>query len=119
MSLISSVDISAPLEPFDKIFSSRDFFREDVYELAVKNNYLRNTSREQALDIIKIIISFKCSKSLLPMAERGGLFSDGGLVEELIGYSAEYDETEITAWLLELKNRKFGFDADNEGKYDL
>lgn len=119
MSLISFVDITAPPEPFYEIFFSGDFFREDVFELAVKNNYFRNTSRGQALDIMKFIIKFKYSKLLLPMAERGGLLSDGELVEECIGYSAENGETEITAWLLDLKNRKFGFTADNEGTYDL
>lgn len=119
MSLISFLDITAPPEPFDEIFFNGDFFREDVFELAVKNNYFRNTDRDQALDIMKFIIKFKYSKSLLPMAEHGGLLSDGELVEELIGYSAENGETEITAWLLDLKNRKFGFTAYSEGTYDL
>lgn len=46
---------------------------------------------------------------LFPLAEKHGMLRREPLVDGLIEYSAEQKKPEITAYLLELKRRKFGF----------
>lgn len=48
--------------------------------------------------------------SLLAAAAESGKFT-AEYIDELVGYSSENGSTEVTAWLLDYKNRTFGFDG--------
>ena len=114
--LCQSPDITQPFcEPWwgNQKFNWDDALREDVFILALKYNSFSNFDRKEAVEEIIRRDVWK----YLRLMEQAGFFSD---VERLNGYideSVENNTPEITAWLLEYKNRKFGF--DDRGNYEL
>ncbi|MDE6732312.1 MAG: hypothetical protein K2J77_05495, partial [Oscillospiraceae bacterium] len=54
---------------------------------------------------------------LLIIAEKYGMLDSAALLDLLIKFAVERKKTEFTAYLLDLKNRKFGF--KNGGDFDL
>lgn len=120
MGLVRSTDITRPLSDKDisEITANTlnvpcDCFRRDVFEILAKNNCLRKCDLSF---LIKRIIEADKSE-LFPLAEEYGMLESELLVDRLIEYSAELQKTEITAYLLDLKNRKFGFKKG--GEFDL
>lgn len=118
MERVGSTDITRPIliaEPIPEIpwYNPNpdvhpDCFRPDVFELLLKNDCFRNCN---LLDLLKQMIR-ENKPGLFPVAEQYGMFGNlenAELLDELIGYSAKKQTTEITAYLLYLKNRKFGF----------
>lgn len=87
-----------------------DCFRPDVFELLVKNDSFRDFGLERAL--YKIIDNNK--PELFSIAEQYGMLDNAELLDRLMNYSIEQKKTELTAYLLELKKRKFGFDGGND-----
>lgn len=126
MGLVGSCDLSAPFnrKEFDRAFeiprSLTGIFRlpynrvailsPEVFELAIKNDCFRSVDVSVML---KHLIREGDTKSLY-LAEKHGMLDDPALLAELAEYSAEKAKTELTAFLLELKKRKFGFE-DFEG----
>lgn len=129
MGLVGSTDISRPLSPY--VFTDKtgllpqpnverelleNLLREDVFELAVKNGCFRNANEKELFLLFKVILDNDLQSRFLRAAE-SGLIISAELADTLIGYSAERKKTEFTAWLLEYKNRRIGYDKGN--KYDL
>ncbi|MDE6731523.1 MAG: hypothetical protein K2J77_01425 [Oscillospiraceae bacterium] len=82
--------------------------RPDVLELALKNNCLSNfNAKEWWLEILAFYIEKSCTEHLRFIEDCSAMTA--ALADELTEYSAEQGKTEITAYLLDLKNRKFGF----------
>ena len=113
--LCQSLDITQPFcEPWgNQKFNWDTALREDVFVLALKYNCFSNFDRQETVEemIRRDIWKY------LRLMEQAGFFSD---IERLNGYideSVKNNTPEITAWLLEYKNRKFGF--DNRGNYEL
>lgn len=123
MGLVGSCDLSAPFnrKAFDRAFEiprsltgiyrlpyNRDaILSTEVFELATKNDCFRSVDVSVML---KHIIREGDTKSLY-LTEKHGMLDDPALLEELAEYSAEQAKTELTAYLLELKKRKFGFEG--------
>ncbi|MDE6731525.1 MAG: leucine-rich repeat domain-containing protein [Oscillospiraceae bacterium] len=110
--LVRSTDITTPVFPNDlfrmtdrSYTTSFDCFRPDVFELLAKNNCF------QKCDLKHLFrrITDESKAGLFPIAEQHGMLESAALVDLLIEYSAENGKTEITAFLLDYKNRKFGF----------
>lgn len=81
--------------------------RADVFALALKELEERPTP-ELVIDSRNI--------SLLPPAAEQSMFTEKN-IDSLVEYSVKNGSTEVTAWLLEYKNQKFGFNG--EDKYEL
>lgn len=105
-SLIGANDIGEPvkngLAPEMELL-----FDKDVFATAVEHNCLRELDKTALLkELIK-----RGKRELYPTAE--ALFTED-VINELIRFCAEEGKTEETAWLLDYKNREFGFDeGDN------
>lgn len=119
MGLVCSTNITSPFSEADiwaiteYSIDVPDYIRPDVFELLAKNNCFRNCDLRDLFEIM--IIENK--PELFPIAEQYGLLDDPALLDSLISLAAENQKTEITAYLLDLKNRKFGF--KNGGDFDL
>ena len=87
-----------------------------VFELAVKNKCFREADDEELFALFSAAVEGDLHDHLR-LAEEGGLLSNAALLDKLIGYSTEIGNTEITARLLEYKNKKIGFNGGN--KYEL
>ncbi len=87
--------------------------RPDVFELAAKNGCLANAD---TVSLFKIFID-KERFDLLRIAERYGLLDRAELIDKLTAYCADNNKTELAAYFLELKKRKFGFNGDD--KFEL
>lgn len=114
MGVVRSTDITRPLSNNDisEITANTlnvpcDCFRRDVFEILAKNNCF---GKCDLTFLLKRIIEANKSE-LFPLAEEYGMLGSEPLVECLIEYSAELQRTEITAYLLDFKNRKFGFEG--------
>lgn len=114
MGLVCSTDITCPIfidefSPLERFGAEvySDCFRPDVFRLLAKNNCFRSCD---LLNLLKQIIK-ENKPGLFPVAERYGMLDDAELLEELISYVIERKNVELTAYLLELKNRKFGFEG--------
>lgn len=116
--LSHSLDIT---QPFCKPYWSWNKFnwdtalREDVFVLALKYNCFSNFDRKETVEEIIRRDVWK----YLRIMDQAGFFSD---IERLNGYIDESvinNTPEITAWLLDYKNRKFGFDKYTGDKYEL
>lgn len=111
MGLVRSTDITAPLYKNHGLLRRKDAyvgcFRPDVFELMSKNNCFQNLRLDnmfyQMIDYNK--------PELFPIAEKYGLLEDAALIDKLLSYVIENQKTEITAYLLQLKKRKFGFEG--------
>ena len=85
---------------------------EEVFALAVKNKCFRSVAgREELVNLFEIIINLDW-RNHLRIAAQGGLLDDGELLGKLAVFSANNGNTELTAWLLDLKNKKIGFDIN-------
>lgn len=98
------------------ILENEPFMRTDVFELAVKNKCFRNAERQWLLWVLETLVE-NCPITHLCIAADGDLLSDTEIVNALIDLSAKIGRIELTAWLLEHKNRNFGFDGGN--KFEL
>lgn len=118
--LVRSTDITSPVyrEDFRGLIDSPldedwEYFRPDIFELLAKNKCFRNCNPKYLFE--KMIR--EDMTELFPIADAYGMISNIKLINMLISYGIEHGKTEITAYLLDIKNRKFGFDGGNG--YDL
>ncbi len=105
-------DISAPLN--SEQWLDRDaLLRPEVFELAVKYDSFRLIGTEM---LFKEIVW--CGLlSHFEMLEKAGRSPELEHTDRLIEFSSENGYTEMTAYLLDLKNRKFGFKGGD--KFEL
>lgn len=117
MGLVLSTDITMPLAHNFDLLRRKDAyescFRPDVFELLAKNNCFRGSRLD---DMFYQMIDNK-KPELFPIAEQYGMLEDAALLDKLISYSIEQKNVEATAYLLDYKNRKFGFDGGD--KFEL
>ena len=126
MGLVCSTDITKPIS---RAYAKRDkhsvwllqkcgllFENLKVFELAVKNNCFREITQSELDPLLATAIAGG-STAHIQLAAEYGLITDAALLDRLIWLSSEEGNAEITAILLEYKNRKFGF--DNGEKYEL
>lgn len=86
---------------------------EDVFALAVKNNCFRSVvGREELVNLLEVIINFGWMDHLRIAAD-GGLLDDRELLDKLTDISVQKGDTELTAWLLDHKNKNIGFSGNN------
>lgn len=119
MGLVNSFDIKQPLdaEAFDVQFkinwsvenqyAHNIYIRPDVFKLAIKNDCFRSVD-------ISVLLKFLVEAGYMThliYAEKHGMLDSTVLLDELAEYSVRQGKTEITAYLLDLKKRKFGFDG--------
>lgn len=117
MGLVRSINITSPVSKADFRETMNDFrradcdyFRPDVFELLAKNKCFRNNN-------VKFLFEKMINEDmaeLFPIAEKYGMLSNEKLVDILIDCGIERENAEITAYLLDLKNRKFGFDGGRD-----
>ncbi len=102
--LARSADITKPF-PRGNRFEWDLVLREDVFALAIKYNSFALYDKGNVLqEIVKRnLIQF------LPMTENAGWDISEKCMGELLNISAQKGFVEITAWLLDFKNRKIGF----------
>lgn len=112
MGLVRSTDITSPISNNDlreallnPHFPPSDLFRADVFEILAKNNCFGKCDTTLLFERM----TYEGKTELFPLAEQYGMLNSEPLVDGLIEYSAEHGKTEITAYLLDYKNRKFGF----------
>lgn len=128
MGLLRSVDLTAALPArlyrdipeefpaFGQTEYTETILRRDVFELAVKNGCFRGAECGELSRLLALAI--ECSRGeLVRTAAEGGLIFDAETAEQLIDCAAANGRTELTAWLLDFKNRKFG--ADGGSIYEL
>lgn len=87
-----------------------DLLREDVFALALKNNSFAFFNKEK---LLKKILKKK-RFSLFPLMENYGWKFSKELIYSLISKLNEQSDVGYRAWLLNYKNRHFGFGDENE-----
>lgn len=105
-------------EPFGLILRLEwdDILRPDVFSLAVKYDSFKKIGTEM---LFKKIVS-RGLFSHFEALENAGRSPTAEQTDDLINLSTEKGKTEMTAYLLDYKNRKFGFDPKNgEDKFEL
>lgn len=122
---LRSLDIAPPLPKIGlkyQLFLANTYpqnswllHRPDVLELVLKNNCLCNYNAREWFELLAFLIEKSCAEHLRVIEESGALTA--ALADELIEYSARNGKTEMTAYLLDYKNRKFGFDGGD--KFEL
>ncbi|MBD5383542.1 MAG: leucine-rich repeat domain-containing protein [Ruminococcaceae bacterium] len=122
MSLAGSADISSPIKAdlFGDIWESpnlsrfvlKDMLRADVFPLLIEKNAFRSLGRKELSVVFKQIIEDDFTE-YLSLALVAGLLADSDLADELIDFSMELNKVEITAWLLDYKNKNIGFSGNN------
>lgn len=117
MSAVRSTDITKPVckadfrENIDHFIGADcEYFHPEIYHLLAKNNCFRNCNVRYLFE--KMIREDMAAK-LFPIAEEHGMLSSAKLLDMLISYGIEQNKTEVTAYLLDVKNRKFGFEGGN------
>lgn len=123
MGLVRSTDITRPIFKRDipdimspNSHGSCDCLRRDVFELLVKNDCFRECNLKRVF--YGLIGNNKTE--LLPIAEKNGMLEDAELVGALINFASGHEKPECAAYLLDLKNRKFGFeDFNREDELEL
>lgn len=120
MGLVHSCDLSKPFikSEYNWAFEHYEanrlaYIRPDVLELAIKNDCFRSVDVSV---LLKYLLKTANTESL-NVVEECGLFKSGEHVDECIEASVRRGTTELTAYFLELKKRKFGFKKD--GEFDL
>lgn len=113
MGLVRSTDITQPILT-NVLDLRRECFRRDVFEILVQNNCFSKCS---PTSVFKGIINNKKAE-LFPIAEEHGITPSREIIDELISCSVKWQSTECTAYLLDLKNRKFGFNNGGD-KFEL
>lgn len=108
--LESPEDITRPLD--EDCYIERDgLLRPDVFALTIKYDSFRKIGTERLFAEIVRHMLFSHFETL----EKAGYAPDVKQVDRLIRFSAEIGKTEMTAFLLDYKNRKFGFDFKDGG----
>lgn len=118
-------DITAPFNTEDWadetwLFSAEDklnwesLLRPDVFRLVLKYDSFRELGIKRLLKEIK---NRGLVRQFVMLVRAGGYELDAPLTELLIGKCAENGFAEETAWLLEFKNHRFGFEKKDD--YDL
>lgn len=82
-----------------------DSFSADVFEILAKNKCYRKLN-------VKFLFEKMINENrhdLLLLAEKYGMLDSAVLLDLLISYAVKQKNIELTAYLLDLKNRKFGF----------
>lgn len=116
--VLCSTDITTPVSDYNNYFRMKlcvpkgrfDGFRPDVFELLAKNNCFRYYNLRRLIDLM---INENIPE-LIPIAGQYGMLEDAGILDMLLSYTIENHNTEITAYLLDLKNRKFGFNGGDD-----
>ncbi|MDE7281922.1 MAG: leucine-rich repeat domain-containing protein [Ruminiclostridium sp.] len=93
----------------DKVFDWDAAFRDDVFDLALKYDSFSLIGKEKVLKAI----AERGLIHLLYKIEKAGWVITDGLMGELLELSAQKGFVEITAWLLEYKNRNLGFNNNS------
>lgn len=86
-----------------------DSFRADVFEILAKNKCFKKLNLKFLFE--KMINENR--HDLLHIAEKYGMLDSAVLLDLLIKYATEKQKTEFTAYFLDFKNRKFGFNGGN------
>ena len=108
--LACSADISQPFQPYED-FDWDTALREDVFALAMKyNSFALFDKDEILLEIVRHGIT-----EYLPLAESTDRTFTGECAEKALSISSEKGLVEMTAWLLDYKNRKIGFENEKNG----
>lgn len=93
-----------------------DSFRADVFEILAKNKCYKKLN-------VKFLFEKMINENrhdLLHIAEKYGMLDSAALLDLLIKYATEKQKTEFTAYLLDLKNRKLGFNGfEGSDKFEL
>ena len=117
--LVRSTDITNPVSNDDlkneasyQLYYSK-ISRPEIFEFLAKNDCFRECD---ITAFFKRVIDDNVFE-LFTIAEEYGTIPNGEAVDELIKHAVERQTTEITAYLLDLKNRKFNFDKGD--KYEL
>ena len=120
MGLVRSINVTRPIprEDFRRMTEniSRehcDYFRTDVFEFLAKNRSFRGCNPKF---LFERMIDANV-RELFPIAEKYGMLSNRKLVDMLTEHAIKCKNTEITAYLLDLKQLKFGFEKG--GGYEL
>ena len=119
MGLVRSPDITSPVSNADlqneasRYYRYGDFYRPEIFEFLAKNGNFRGSD----LTLLFKNIIIQNVREIFPIAEKYGLLADRELIGAMIKHAVERQTTEITAYLLDLKNRKFNFDDGD--KYEL
>lgn len=120
MGLVNSCDITEPLDAdafneqfngelqWQKPYGKYIYARADVFKLAAENGCFRSVD---AAPLLRLLIE-EGDAEVIVLA--GELINTATLADELIECSVENGKTEATAFLLEYKKRKFGFDGSGE-----
>lgn len=111
-SLTRSCDITKPFVPEESYseepgvdFDWKSALREDVFELAIKYDSFALFNKARVLEeIVKRNLG-----SYLPLTENAEWSITDEDIERLLNISSDKGFVEITAWLLDYKNRKIGF----------
>lgn len=125
-SLVCSRDITRPINDYmlhNEIYLLNDsqthaswlLRRLDVFALAAKNNCFRNVGARELFPLFELLIERGCAEHL-SIAEEYGMLN-AALLDEFTEYSVRQGKPEVTAYLLDLKKRKFGFAS--EDRYEL
>lgn len=98
-----------PLNPFGR-FEWDELLRPDVFELTIKYDSFRRIGTDKLYkELVRrgLISHFK-------MLEQAGRSPSAEETDELIRFSVENKMTEMTAYFLEYKKRKFGFSGGGD-----
>lgn len=87
-----------------------DSFRAEVFEILAKNKCYKKLNAKFLFE--KMIDENRLE--LLAIAEKYQMLENAALIELLLSYAIERNNVEATAYLLDLKNRKFGFKKDGD-----
>ena len=107
-SLVGENDIDRPIS--DGLIRDNVLYEKDVFALAVEHNCLLEHHK---FTVMQTLISCKI-RELFPIAEK---LLTSELTDELIRFCTDEKMTEETAWLLDCKNRRFGFNGGD--RFDL
>lgn len=121
MDLVCRSDITQPLneraysgafelDSPENIDPRQSYTRPDVLELAIKNDSFRSVD---VFLLLEFLVEEGSAESLL-LARELGLLKTREQADEYISRSVEAGTTELTAYLLDYKNRKFGFDGGGD-----
>ena len=103
--LACSADISQPFQPCDDFDLDRAL-REDVFVLAMKYDSFALFDKDEIL----LEIAGRGMTKYLPWTEDAGWTFTKESVEKALDISTQKGFVETTAWLLDYKKRKYGFD---------
>lgn len=123
MGLVNSADLTAPFDKhaffdafagnFCPVGEEREhlkYTRPDIFETAVKNQCFKSVD-------MYVMLAFYIEErdaERLKLIEEHGLLDDRALLDEYTERSIQKGKPEITAYLLDLKKRRFGFSLESE-----